>query len=106
MIKNTTINAHEVITAIRAGEFDSVLSLLSAAVQFRRKVDQANKIYSFRKGDKVKFNSGVNPKYLVGTTAVITKVNVKRVVVDLELPVGRFVGKGINCPVSILDKVS
>ena len=65
---------------------------------------QTSKISTMKVGDKVRLNNNANPKYIRGSTATIKKINHTRVVLDLDIPQGRF-DKNINCPVSILDLI-
>ena len=65
---------------------------------------ETSKISTLKVGDKVRLNSKANPKYIRGSTATIKKINHTRVVLDLDIPQGRF-DKNINCPVSILDLI-
>lgn len=65
---------------------------------------QTSKISTLKVGDKVRLNNKANPKYIRGSTATIKKINHTRVVLDLDIPQGRF-DKNINCPVSILDLI-
>jgi hypothetical protein len=68
-----------------------------------------NKHEEFKRGDIVFFQRGISPKYLVGKTAVVTKVNDKSVVVNVpdDPSYRRFQGKrGVRCPKTIVSKRS
>lgn len=95
---------YETAKSIMLGEYDEYLDQIENAVKLRRK-DKAPRIWEFSVGDKVRYNSETNPKYLRGATGTIVRVNRTKVVIHLDQPVGRFQGN-INTPTALLERVS
>lgn len=90
------------ITNIKSGEYDDQLDMILAAVKARKNALKPQ-IWEFQVGDKVKIINA-NPKYLNGSTAIITKVNRTKVVIDLDTPNGKF-SSNITTPISMVEKV-
>ena len=70
--------------------------------QYRKNDDS-----DFRVGDTVFFQRGISPKYLIGLSARVTKVNAKSVVVTVpdEPAYRRFRGaRNVRCPKGIVAK--
>lgn len=67
-----------------------------------KSVKKAQAFASLKVGDRVRVASNVNPKYLSGQMATVTKKNVSRVVVDFDIPHKRFY-KGVTCPPEMLE---
>ena len=100
----------EIVKEIVAGRFDDDLDVISKAVKDRRAALNSVKMYSFRAGDVVKFNSLTRPKYLAGTEATVVKVNQKRIVVkineDFKYKARKYGYGEFTTPVSLVEKVS
>lgn len=90
------------ITNIKSGEYDDQLDMILAAVKARKNALKPQ-IWEFQVGDKVKIINA-NPKYLNGSTAIITKVNRTKIVIDLDTPNGKF-SSNITTPISMVEKV-
>lgn len=116
------MNGTEVVAALDRGDLDAALeSILLAA--YRRKGSArynpaaptagllASPSKAFRVGSRVVFNRLVSPKYMIGLTGTVTKVNGATVKVELDAEskalAGRFSSsvKPIGCPKSIVDVV-
>lgn len=109
----------DILDFIENGANDNDLAKMFCAIEAKRpfkdrtkapvaKVD-SNGTY-FVRGVAVRFKSTVRPQYLAGISGVVTKVNRKRVVIDIDaqyrLQAGRYGtngGKGIRCPTNILE---
>ncbi|MFI5405117.1 MAG: hypothetical protein ACHQ1D_01250 [Nitrososphaerales archaeon] len=103
-------NYYGVIEDIVKGKFDNNLDAISRAIKDRRTALNGIKLYSFRAGDTVKFNSQTRPKYLQGLTAEVVRVNQKRIVVkfvdETSKSRARKYGWGdFTTPISLVDKV-
>jgi transcription antitermination factor NusG len=90
------------ISNIKSGEYDDQLDMILAAVKARKNALKPQ-IWEFQVGDKVKIVNA-NPKYLNGATAIIKKVNRTKVVIDLDIPTGRF-SHNITTPLGMLEKI-
>jgi len=97
------MNALDIIKAIRAGDLDEDISLVTEALTAR----QAARALSVRPGEKVRFNGNIKPKYLVGVLASVVKVNSKTVTCRIDDPAtaGRFQGD-VRVPVSLIEPVT
>lgn len=100
----------QICSDILDGKYDAFRFHLMDALQARSQalMPKVAKLAArdFRIGNLVKFNDKVSPKYLIGRTAKVTKVNRERVKIVLAEDCGRFrAGKQIACPVSILTLV-
>lgn len=100
------MNITEITQSILNGEQDEDFDQIKEAIVLRKKVIGSTKLRSLRAGDRVRFNSGARPQYLIGLEAVVTKVNQTRVKVRIEGDAGRFAGTTPSCPLSIIDKVA
>lgn len=99
------MNIHEILDYIREDASDEHLDMIRNALKGAERSAEIDKLYSFRVGQKVKFNHTARPQYMIGQLATITKVNRSRVVIRLDSPAGRFSAGDIRCPVSLLDPV-
>lgn len=106
---------------IQNGEYDDYMELLKGICINRHLMLQVHQpdpntqinfpktfvtknINDFRVGQRVRFNSRVTPRYMIGKIARVTKVNRERVKIQLEGgAVGRFDGENMSCPISIID---
>lgn len=86
------------------GEFDAHLDDILNAVQFRKRA-LAPTAEMFLEGEQIRLNNKVSPQYMRGVTAVIKRVNRTRVVVDLDMPRGRF-HRNITVPLAVIEKIS
>lgn len=100
----SNLTASDVIQAVTTGCCDERLSELDRAIKMRQRVKGGQ----FRSGDSVRLNTTVNPKYLIGVTGVVQRVNQKRCIVDFDpgQELGRFApGIGVAVPFGMLEKV-
>lgn len=102
MSKPFKVNILDLTRAIRNGDLDASLSSIGSALKCRREELTLAKRRSLTVGDTVYFTNTVKPSYLVGQAAKVTKINVKRIIVNLLNPIGRF-DNGVRCPLSIIQ---
>ena len=104
---NTSISYEQVVNAIITGKMDDGLDQLFEAIRFRRSARNIVKAMSFNVGQKVRFVKG-RPKYLIGLTAIITKLNNKTVSICFEdkKAAGKFGLGPIRCPFSLIETVA
>jgi len=81
------------------------LSRISDALRARSKELESRKAWQFKRDDKVVFNSKASPKYLIGVTGVVKKVNKTRAIVAIGPDGGRFANSQPSCPFAIIDKI-
>jgi hypothetical protein len=94
------------IQDILSGKYDDELEDLREAIRMREKqISQVN-FFSFKVGDKVRFNSRCRPQYLIGKEAIIKDKKQKKVVVDIinPDPFSRF-KNNVRTDVSLIEKV-
>lgn len=107
-----------VVTEIEAGIHDNILTQISTAAlrrqrslldrdpQNKRLSDPLDPTAELKRGDTIIFNSTISPKYLVGKSATVEKVNPKSVVVScpVDPAYGRFSGnRRVRCPKSLIE---
>lgn len=99
---------------IAGGTFDEALAELEKIVQDRlMAVRKSHTAAKFGIGDKVVFNTYCGTKYLHGHKATVTGIRGKKILVTLDVPVGRFArfengelsSSQISVPPSIVDLV-
>lgn len=98
------VSANDLLIAIQLGIGDDRLADLEHEIKRRKR----SKVVAFQADQKVKLNEKVSPKYLVGATAVIRRVNKTRVVLDFDpgQNLGRFgSGIGVTCPPDIIELI-
>jgi len=102
------ITSTDLLLDIASGKLDAELQYIKAVIQERNDdleaINWNRKRRSLKRGDTVYFTETVNPKYLAGVEAKVTKINPKKVLVVITNPndAGRFGTKPISCPLSIL----
>ena len=97
---------NEVISSIEDGHCDDDLSAIIDAVRSRQQVLAARNVRALAPGDTVRFSDSIRPKYLIGKTATVVKLNKKTVVVDCpdDPDYGRFSGSSnVRCPNSLIE---
>ena len=97
---------NEVINSIEDGNCDDDLAAILDAVRSRQKVLAARNVRDLSPGDTVRFSNAIRPKYLVGKTATVVKLNKKTVVVDCpeDASYGRFSGSSnVRCPNALIE---
>ncbi len=105
----TTLAAHQIVADIADGGLDSDLEALKSAIDRRLSARRATlTIRDYSIGTKVRFNNRTGTRYMVGQTGVISSIKVKKVVVTLDTPIGRFerpngIPAKTVCPIEILD---
>lgn len=106
------MNFADVSTLIASGQLDDELGKLKTMVDSRMSELRVHKkAEDFGVGDEVIFNSMCGTRYLVGERATVVGRKVKKVVVKLHKPQGRFVrmvggeiqSPEITVPVGIID---
>lgn len=91
---------------ILEGKHDDFLTKIDEVIDARKEYLSTMNFVNFNIGDRVRFTSKVRPNYLVGKEAIITGKKYKKVVVDLvDGRVGRYSGKGVTTPVSLIEKI-
>lgn len=86
---------------ITNGQCDEFLNAIILCAQDRQKA-LSTKIYQCYAGQRVRFSSNVNPKYLAGVEGTVSKVNRTKVVVDLDKKTGRF-HRNIATPLAMVE---
>lgn len=94
----------EISKAIIKGELDDRLADIITCIHGRKEILGRMKFFELNVGDRVRFVSSTKPAYLAGKTGRLTEHKNKKVVVDLDMPAGRF-WKGIRTPVSLIERV-
>ena len=100
-----TIDATSIIESILSIDSPEELDDIGAALRARRKELESRKVWQLKVGDKVIFNSHASPRYLIGVTGVVEKVNKTRAIVAIGPDGGRFANSKPSCPFAIIDKV-
>lgn len=98
----------DLVKFIQMGKWDDELDTIILTARERskglKKVRATQKFVNLNRGDKVVFNDETRPLYLQGTIGTIKSKKQSKVIVDLDVPAGRF-HKNISVPVNLLDKV-
>lgn len=102
---NTDELFREFSDALLKGDFDDILDDVQEAVRLRKNIRTQIKSFGFQVGDRVRFTNSTNPAYLRGVEGTIAAKRTKKFVLNLDNPVGRFSGRGIIVPPSIIEKV-
>ena len=97
------INVLELTRAISNGELDASLSAIGSSITYRRDYLTNVKRDGISVGDTVYFTKAVKPSYLAGIAVKVTKINRKRIVVNLSQAIGRFSAGSIRTPLSIVQ---
>lgn len=106
------MNFTEITAALTSGQLDEELGKLKTMVDSRMtELRMSKSVEDFGVGDSVRFNDQCGTRYLVGMTATVVGRKVKKVVVKLDNPTGRFVryvngeavSPEITVPVAIID---
>jgi hypothetical protein len=88
---------------------ETQLNQIQQAVKQRKEIVMSRVISSLTKGDKVRFNDKIRPKYLVGLEATVEKINQKTVgvkVIDNDKTAARKFGYGVvRCPISLIESI-
>ena len=95
------------------GTYDNHLDKLSAALKSRTDLVRAQKDAVLKltldKDSRVRFVSEIRPKYLAGKEATVISVKQKKALVKVDAgefyEKGSYLGKKINCPLSLLEAV-
>lgn len=98
-----------VLDAIVGGECDHILDVVIDSVADRRAILARRMLRQLEAGDMVRFGDQISPKYLIGLTVTVTKVNRKSVIVSVpnDPLFGRFRGKrSIRVPLSLIEAVN
>lgn len=99
------MTAQEIQVAILDGELDGDIAVLIDALRDREGYLAKRALVGIAKGDTVRFSDTIRPRYLIGLTATVRKVNPKSIVVDCptDPAYGRFSGaQQVRCPVSLI----
>ena len=97
------MDVKDIVAEVLSGKLDDHLSYISNTVRGRREELTSRVAASLQMGDAVKI-IGIKPKYMIGATAKIVRVNRKRAVVNLDRDFGRFHGD-ITVPLACLQKI-
>jgi hypothetical protein len=95
-----------IVRNIRNGYHDKELDRIGVEITRRREYLATAKRYEFQIGDVVRFNAEIHPKYLVGKTATIAKINRKTASVvtpDHIHEYHRFNNTTLRCPLSMIE---
>lgn len=93
------------------GAHDADLDAAERAIRERRRILAAAAVADVRRGDTVRFNDTIRPKYLAGLRATVERVNGKslavKVVAEDAATAQRFGYSTFRCPVTLIEgKVS
>jgi len=101
------MNATQIQTEIRNGDLTvEDLILISSLCNHLKSKAQVEFTAALKIGDTVVFNNNVNPRYLKGVEALVTKLNPQSIRVQVTDPkAGRFQGN-IRSHRSLVDLVS
>lgn len=109
------MDVETLIAQIEAGSFDSSLGKVKAAIDSRMSASRKTRtLDDYHVGEKVVFNELTATRYMVGQQATIVSKKLKKVVVRLETPKGRFAHTRLDgevqsalvtAPIEILDLV-
>ncbi len=95
------------LARIAAGQFDGELPVLAAAIAERQQLLAAARSIltrvSLAIGDRVRINHSARPLYLHGQIGTVTGFYNATVIVQLDVPVGRFVTGELRCPPLALE---
>ena len=97
------MNVRDIVSEVLAGNLDDDLRYLSGVIRDRKDMLTQRVAASLRPGDSIKITN-ISPKYMIGATAKIIRVNRKRAVVELDNPTGRFMGE-ITVPLACMQKI-
>ena len=93
--------------AIILGQHDADLDSIEKAVRERRRIIASAAVADVRRGDTVRFNDTIRPKYLAGLRATVERVNGKSLavrVVPEDAPLAQRFGHGaFRCPVTLIE---
>ena len=98
------MNITEINTGIITGLFDNDLNSIIEAIKYRREQKAVAVKNTLKPGDPVRLIGTIRPTYLAFATAKVVKVNVKKIVIDLDRLVRRFF-KNVVVPVNLIEKV-
>lgn len=105
------IERSKIVQQISQGLFDGNEDALYGAIQRRAKVVETLKAQDMQPGDIVSFNATARPKYLQkDVVAEVKEVYATGVLLVMPDYIegdsgGRFEGREVRCPASIIDKV-
>jgi hypothetical protein len=98
----------DISVQIVSGKFDDILDHLEWAINMRREEVAAQFSRSLTVGDTVEFTDDIRPKYLIGKTATVEKINRKTVTVACpdDPSYKRYRNsRGVRCPNTLIRKV-
>jgi hypothetical protein len=96
----------DILDGIFEGEYDDSLDQITDAVQERRRANARKTTRRLNPGDEVRFSGEIRPKYLIGMTATVVKINRQSVVVSCpnDPAYGRFSGsRNVRCPNTLIE---
>lgn len=99
-------DAIHIISEIIIGEHDDALVNIDQAITERRKSLARATALTLCPGDEVRFSDTIRPKYLIGKTATVYKVNRQSIVVSCpdDPSYGRFQGSyNVRCPNHLIE---
>lgn len=97
------MNLHDITKAIINGNFSNEeLNDIALAIRNARDLATRKLKFTLKVGSKVKINHTAKPRYLVGASATVVKINQTKVVINLDKPCGRF-HKSVACPISLIE---
>lgn len=96
----------ELAAEIADGKHDNELDWLIGVITDRRKtlrkLAQQRQLTLLKPGDSVRFTPDVRPKYLGGRIGTVQSKRGTKLVVDLEVPAGRY-STGVVVPADLLE---
>lgn len=94
-----------VASDIILGSHDAELESIISAAKDRQDTIKMAGLVDIKRGDTVEFSDAIRPRYMIGLTAKVAKINPKSITVDCpdDLAYGKFAGaKGVRCPKTLI----
>lgn len=104
-------SAEQLILDIESGSYDRGLAKIKEAVDKRMRAARLSlTVADYPIGTRVRFNEQTGTAYMRGQLGTVTGIRVKKVLVTLDTPMGRFErfdGSSAStvCPIIILDRI-
>jgi hypothetical protein len=103
----TSDEIEALLDALMLGVLDDHLDQIAAIVKIRRDmIDGVTELVArsqFHQGDRVRFVDSAKPRYLVGHSGIITRMEMERCVVQLDEPVGRYTNGEVKARATQLE---
>lgn len=98
---NTTL-AVEIAEGKYDNDLDWLIDTIADRHKMLRKMAQQRQLALLKPGDRVRFTNEVRPLYLRGQVGVVQTRRGDKLIVDLEVPAGRYAG-GVRTPADMVE---